>query len=152
MNRNYTTDPYGNIAVPNLRAGFVAGYADKLPVILGEGVVREIAREIADDIISDARTVHGPVVWITGNSYMPPMRSIPAAESVWDAENNRDGELFAWLVEMVEAHLTEAGVLLEAPDYDNALYAVDLKRWQYKDDAEAEAADDLNDQWEPRTE
>ena len=147
MSRHYTTDPYGNIAVPNLRAGFVAGYVDKLPVILGGRVVRRIAREIADSIIEDARTEPGPVVWITGNAYVPPLRSIPQAEYVWQAENNEDGELFAWLTEMVEDHLSAASVLLECPDYDNALYAVDLRRWQYRDTDEP--VEDLNEEWEP---
>lgn len=148
-NRNYTTDPYGHIAVPNLRAGFVAGYADRLPEILGEGKVREMALETAEDITHDARAAHGPVVWITSNRYMPAMRDIPDAERVWQADNNRDGELFAYFVSVVGEKLSENNVALECPDYDNALYAVDLNRWQYRDTDEP--ADDLNDEWEPRT-
>lgn len=149
--KDYTTDFHGNVAVPNLRAGFLADYAEKLPVILGAGVVRKLAIELADEITQDARTVHGPVVWITGNAYMPPLRDLAQAEIVWQAENNRDGELWAWFVEMVEGTLRDNDVALECPDYDNALYAVDLQRWQYREDTETTDAEDLNDEWEPRT-
>lgn len=176
----YTTDPYGHIAVPNSHAGFVAGYADKLPVVLGGGRVREMAREVADGIIEAARNLEGPVVWITGNAYVPPLRDITAAEYVWQADNNRDGELWAWFAEMVDDRLQAASVLMECPDYDNALYAVDLQRWEYRDypvcrgcggrleetdqypevgyvhadDADdthlPDLDDDLNSEWEPR--
>jgi hypothetical protein len=121
-------------------------------------MVRKMARELADAIISDARTVHGPVVWVTSNQYMPPMRSFPSAEYVYQADNNRDGELFAFMVELVEDHLNSANVLLESPDYDNALYVVDLNRWQYKErqfstpyfpSVPDDDSDDLNDEWEP---
>jgi hypothetical protein len=104
------------------------------------------ARKVADAIIEDARTVHGPVVWITGNSYMPPMRSITAAETVWQAVNNDDGELWASFTELVESYLQKADVALECPEWDNALYAVDLRRWAYREDP---TGDDLNDEWEP---
>lgn len=113
---------------------------------MDDATVRGLAREIADSIISDARTLHGPVVWVTGNSYVPPMRSFPQAETVWQSEENNDGELFAFLVEEVERHLDEANVYLTSPDYDNALYAVDTNRWEYDEDA---TGDDLNDEWRP---
>ena len=90
---HYTRDPYGHIAVPNRARGFVAGYVEALPYVLGEGTVRRLARELADSIISDARTVHGPVVWLTGNACVPPIRSFLAAEYVYNADNIRDGEL-----------------------------------------------------------
>jgi len=101
---------------------------------------------VADSIIQEARTLEGPVVWITGNSYMPPLRSIDLAEMVYQADNNDDGELFASFAELVESHLSDANVMLECPEYDNALYAVDLNRWQYRDDDSP--VDDINDEWE----
>lgn len=107
--------------------------------------LQDKAHKVADAIIADARSVHGPVVWITGNSYMPPLRALPSAEAVWQADNNDDGELWASFTELVEKHVTKAGVLIECPDYDNAVYAVDLKRWQHRDDP---AGDDINDDWE----
>ena len=104
------------------------------------------ARTVADAIIADARTLHGPIVWITGNNYMPPLRAVPAASAVWDADNNDDGELFARFVELLEGYLQEADVLLECPEWDNALYAVDLKRWKFLEhDA---TGNELGDEWE----
>ena len=120
--------------------------------------VHKLARELANDIIEEVHSVPGPVVWLTGSSYLPPLRSFTTAERVWDADNNRDGELWAWFVEMVEDHLSAANIALECPDYDNALYAVDLKRWQYKEptfttpgfpSVPDDLPDDLNDEWEP---
>jgi len=147
---NYTTDFCGHIAVPNLRAGFLTGYADPLPVILGGGKVRELAREVADAIIEAARHSSVPVAWITSNQYMPPLRDITAAETVWQAANNDDGELWAWFTEMVEDRMSAANVALECPDWDNALYAVDLNRWQYRDEIpDDEQNSSLNDEWEP---
>jgi hypothetical protein len=143
--RDYTTGNDGNPAIPATRS---YNRTIGLPYVLGAEMVREIADNIANDIIEDARTVHGPVVWVTGNSYMPPFRSFDMADRVWNAENNDDGELFAFLVETVDSRLQDAHVLLECPEYDNALYVVDLNRWQYREDA---AGDDLNDEWEPRT-
>lgn len=149
MSSNYTTDSNGNPALP--ASGFSAwNRTEELPYVLGNDMVREIANDIANSIIEDARTVHGPVVWLTGNSYVPAFRSFDMAERVWNAENNQDGELFAFLVELVEDLLRAADVAMESPDYDNALYAVDLKRWQYVEEPTGDD-DDLNDEWEPRT-
>lgn len=125
---------------------------------LTDGQVRGIAGRIAGALISDARNNPGPVVWVTGNSYMPPFRSFDEAERVWNAEANADGELFAFLVELVEDHLNRASVILESPDWDNALYVVDLKRWQYIDDTTIQGEKrhnpdydewDINSEWEP---
>lgn len=120
-------------------------YTDPSPGPLADGEVRGIAGRLAGSIIADARASDQPVVWITGNSYMPPLRSFTEAERVWNAANNEDGELFAFLVEELERHLNAADVLMESPDCDNALYAVDMRRWQYVED---HAGDDLNDEWE----
>lgn len=145
MSSNYTTDSHDNPAKLATRS---YDRTIGLPYVMGEGMVREIANDIANSIIEDARTVHGPVVWLTGNSYVPAFRSFDMAERVWNAENNDDGELFEFLVELVEDRLRDADVAMESPDYDNALYAVDLKRWQYVEDP---MGDDINDEWEPRT-
>jgi hypothetical protein len=153
MSDNYTTDAYGRIAVPSVTR---YGYTDTLPYVLGDGRVREIAEEIAGSIIQDARNVEGPVVWITGNSYMPPLRSVTQAERVYQADNNHGGELWTYLVETLEALLERANVYLGSPDYDNALYAVDMRRWQWvdPDDPQNNDTDDLNLEWEriPETE
>lgn len=141
---NYTTDFYGNPAYP--AESHYLSRPQRAPYILGAGNVRKAAHEIARSIIRDARASTTPVVWVTSNRYVPPMRDFNAAEYVNDAENNSDGELFAFLVELVEDELGMAEVTLEAPEWDNALYAVDLKRWQFREDAAD--AEDLNDEWE----
>jgi hypothetical protein len=101
------------------------------------------ALEDAKWAIEAARLSDTPIVWITGNSYMPPIRSIPNAEECYKEDDG--GEAFELYVEAFEEALTEADVLLDAPDWDNALYVVDLKRWTYTEDEEGE---DLNDDWE----
>lgn len=111
--------------------------------------IEPVARRIAGSIIEDARALEGPVVWITGNSYMPPGRSIIEAEQVWQSRMNDDGEAYAALWEEVERHLSDGNVILECPEWDNALYAVDLARWQYREDGES--SDDLNGEWEEIT-
>lgn len=145
MSTDYTTDGNGAIAVPTTISTYTR--VESLPIIIGYGTVRRYAQYIAESIAEDARSNPGPVVWVTGNSYFPAFRSFSLAERVWDAENNDDGELFAFLVEETERLLSDMNVALESPEYDNALYAVDLSRWQYRDDTEE--ADDLDDEWEP---
>ena len=125
---------------------------------LTDRTVRKLARELADSIIEEVHSLPGPVVWLTGNSYIPPMRSFPAAERVYQSVSNDDGELFEWFGDLVRGHLDAASITLECPDYDNALYAVDLKRWQYRDPTFSDPnfpsvpddyGDDLADEWEP---
>ena len=118
------------------------------PRIMTDALIRAAARDIADSIIADARNSgDDPVVWVTGNRYMPPMRSFSQAEEVYDDPRDGDGEKFAWLVELVEGMLSEADVALECPDWDNALYAVDLARFKYRED---ESGESLQDDWIPR--
>lgn len=136
---HYTTNWYGDIP-------------SDYPRILGNGAVREAAQSIAEGMTEAARTQPGPVVFVTGNSYVPALRSYPQAERVWNAENNADGGLFAFVLgEELERLLSAADVYLGAPDYDNALYVVDLRRWQSSgtwDNFDGYYADDLNAEWE----
>jgi hypothetical protein len=148
MSLHYTTNGYGEIATP--RAESWPSYALALPYVLGDGRVWEMAEELAGYIIADVRTVEGPVVWLTGNAYMPPLRSFPIADRVWNAMNNRDGELFAYFAEVLEEKLTEAHVYMGCPDYDNSLWACDLKRWAFREDADD--AENLEDMFERRAE
>jgi hypothetical protein len=104
-----------------------------------------VAREIAGSIADSARlSGDDPIAWVTGNRYMPPLRSFPAAEAVW--QDDTDGQDFDYLTELVEAKLSEAGVALECPEHDNALYAVDLRRFEYSEDPEG---DTLQADWRP---
>lgn len=92
----------------------------------------------------------GPIIWLTSNNYMPPLRSLDACERVWQLD--RDGELFATMVESLERALDESRVYMAAPEYDNALYVVDLERWEHIDEEDMpEGADDLADEWKKRS-
>lgn len=115
--------------------------------------IRRIAAGIAESIIEDARTSGpDPIAWVTGNSYMPPLRSFGAAEDVWQHPANEDGEAFGYLVEELERLLADADVALEAPEYDNSLYAVDLRRFEYADREDGEDdGETLQDDWVPVT-
>jgi hypothetical protein len=113
--------------------------------------IRQAAREIADEIIESARNSgDDPVAWVTGNRFMPPMRSFAVAEEIWQSSASTwaDGELFAELAELVESHCGEANIYLACPDYDNAYYAVDTARFEYK---ESEAGETLQDDWKAIT-
>lgn len=108
----------------------------------------------AADAIEIARVEPGPVTFITGNSHMPPLRAFGHAEDVWQAvfeHDATDQQWEAWetYAETFERTLEDASVYLACPDYDNALYVVDLARWQYRD--EADDAETLTDEWEPVT-
>jgi hypothetical protein len=111
--------------------------------------IQRSARDIADGIISSARkSGDDPISWVTGNSYMPPMRSFAAAEKIWQSDAGNYGELFASLVELVESHCEEAHVYLACPDYDNAYYAVDMARFEYE---ESGTGENLQDDWKAIT-
>ena len=100
---------------------------------LADARIEAAATEIAESVTEAARgSGSDPIAWVTGNAFMPPLRSFAAAERIW--QDSPDGEGFARLDELVEAKLGEAGVALECPDYDNALYAVDLRRFEYVED------------------
>lgn len=111
---------------------------------LTKATIEDYARQIADEITAMAR-VSGddPIMWVTGNNYMPPMRSFTLAERIWQDEGT-DGEDFAYLCEEVERILGENNVALECPEYDNALYAVDLARFEYVEDSNG---DTLQSEW-----
>jgi hypothetical protein len=106
---------------------------------------RAAAREIADEVIEAARNSGSdPIVWVTENHYMPPIRSFAAAEKIW--QTDRTGDVLEFLIEETERLLSAADVAMECPDYDNALYAVDLKRFAYVEDPNGE---NLQDDWKP---
>lgn len=106
-----------------------------------------LTSEIAEEIISAARNSGDePVVFVTGNSYMPPARSFSAMEEIWQEDYERDEPVFDWVWELVEEKVEEANVYLGCSDYDNALYAVDMNRFQFNE-SDTEATD-LQDEWE----
>jgi hypothetical protein len=114
--------------------------------------IEDIAKSIAEDMIGSARDSVTPVCFVTGNSYVPSLRSYPQAETVWQAayddNDDTDPDLFGYLYELLEDILEEADVYLGQPEYDNSLYVVDLRRFQAIEDPEN--AETLNGEWEAK--
>lgn len=106
----------------------------------------QTAEQTAAYVIDMARTsLDEPVVFVTGNSYMPPARSFAGADLIYGA----DLDLWELYWDLVQDKLSEAQVYIACPDYDNAIYAVDLRRWQWRDIDEY--LENLSDEWEPWT-
>jgi hypothetical protein len=107
--------------------------------------IEQAVSAISSNMIEVARASTEPVAFVTGNSYMPPLRSYSEAEAVWHYDGDHGTGDFELVVEGVESALSKANVLLSAPEYDNALYVVDLARWEsVEDDIDG---DSLNDEW-----
>jgi hypothetical protein len=90
-----------------------------------------------------------PIVWITSNAYFPPLREVGSADlyysgSFWNPS-------YSWMAyaETFEECLEAANIYLGSPEYDNCLYCVDMRLWQFRDDLEAEEADSLDEEWQP---
>jgi hypothetical protein len=117
--------------------------------IAAEEGVRRAAKRIADSIIADARNIEGPIVWVTGNSYMPPLRSFSDAEEVYQGRYPENGGgYWEFLVEELERLLSDAGVILDCPEDDNALFAVDARRWEFDEEMyRSEEMHDLSDEY-----
>lgn len=96
----------------------------------------------AVDYVRDAGE-HDPIVWLTGNSYMPSLRAWGNAETVWQLDD--DGEAWIHYAETFEAMLENHNIYVDCPEWDNALYAVDLTRWEYRESEEEGL--DLQDDW-----
>lgn len=89
---------------------------------------RQLAMLVARDVIAPhARSADVPVVALTGNSYMPPIRDISEVESVWQADDS--GDVFSHFIECLESALDQEDIIMGTPDYDNMLYVVDTRRW-----------------------
>jgi hypothetical protein len=123
--------------------------------------IRILAGQIAGDMISAARASgHAATAWVTGNSYLPALRSYPQAELVWQASYPSDADgrypsntaLGYWdtLDAKVERLLDAASVYLGSPEDDNSLYVVDLRRFEARDDYDD--AENLQDEWVPVSE
>lgn len=109
--------------------------------------INAVARKVADFIIGEARGSGEPVVFVTGNSYFPPMRSFASMDDLWHESESA----FYAAVELVETLLSDADVYLDSPEYYNCLYAVDMKRFEFKDyyDPQNSNTDNINDEWQP---
>lgn len=105
--------------------------AQQLGFLIARDVIAPVAKESTE-----------PVVALTGNSYMPPIRDLEDVEAVYQADDN--GDIFSNLVEAIWSKLEELNVSLGEPDYDNMLYVVDTSRWQYVDHEDDNPNDDPN--------
>ena len=113
--------------------------------------VRILAQNVADSIITTARSSgDDPVAWVTGNSYFPPLRACPDAETAWQARFPELGDS-AWesywdfLNEEIDRLLEKADVWMDAGP-DGSLYVVDLRRFEY-DEENGEASQTLSGEW-----
>lgn len=105
-----------------------------------------LATTDAAEAIEIARTSgNESVVFITGNSYMPPLRAFGQAETVWKHDDNDEGELFAFYAEQFEKVLEAANVTLDCHPDDNSLYVVDMNRFERRDDADE--SETLSGEW-----
>lgn len=115
---------------------------------MSRNVAKRAANEIARQCIAAARgSGSDPIAWVTSNAMMPPLRWFDAAERIWQGTPPADCTAWESLTERVESLLAEAGVALECPDYDNALYVVDLRRFEYVDEEDREQDETLQDEW-----
>jgi hypothetical protein len=83
-----------------------------------------LSQEVVDNVRANE---HNSVQWMTGNHFMPPLRSLPEAERVYQEGTDDAWETFS---ERFFSALEEAQVYCAAPEYDNALYCVDLRVWE----------------------
>jgi hypothetical protein len=146
------TMAYGNPFKPVLTE-VPAHYAGSLAADEG---VRRAAREIAGSMIRAARdSGDEPVTFVTGNSYMPALRSYRAAEEIWQAAYPSGSygyaeRVFYWefLCGEVERLASEADVHIGYPEDDNSIYVVDISRFEYDEEA-AETSDTYSGDWKP---
>lgn len=131
------------LAVGTLMDGIYADLKDRALEL-----ARQVGWQIATYTIAPVAKNSGDVAieWLTGNSYVPPLRSLDECERVWQID--ADGALWEAMTEAIESRLIELRVEMAAPEYDNALYVVDLERFEYDEDADN--GDDLASGWKPR--
>lgn len=98
------------------------------------------------EIAPIARDSISAVSFITSNRYMPPLRDFSVSEEVYTMASDVPlADLWQAYVERLESKLEEERVYMAAPDYDNALYVVDLARFEYVEDAEGDSLEE----WRP---
>jgi hypothetical protein len=109
---------------------------------------REAAESVAAKLTERARrSGDEPVVFVTGNSYFPPLRSFPEFEALWQ-EEYASGDAFGFAVEILEDALNEADVYMGDTVYDGSLYVVDTARFEYDEQIDVEDyRETLSDEW-----
>lgn len=105
-------------------AEMVAGNLNADLMAAAQQAAKLIARDVIAPVARESKT---PVAELTGNSYMPPIRSLSDVETIYQADEN--GDVWEIFYEALEHALDEEGIKMGCPDYDNALYVVDTRRW-----------------------
>jgi hypothetical protein len=106
--------------------------------------VSQLAFLVARDVIAPAARDSGnePVVFITGNSMMPPLREVDSIERLWTLD---DADIFTDFMDALERALDERQIYMQSPEDDNSLYVVDLARWEFIEDSGDDGS--LSDCW-----
>lgn len=93
---------------------------------------------VRDVITPELRASDKPVVALTSNTYMPPIRDYGEVERLWQMD---ESDLFELFMESFEQKVNEANLIIGSPDFDNMLYGVDGNKWTWG----VEHTDDPND-------
>lgn len=142
----------------SLAAAWVAGRTvlamlhESIMTDLGYDIDQYAGLVVRDVIAPVARESEHPIEWLTSNRYMPAIRDLDRMDDFYTAIE--DGHVFAkmahdvWvmLVEAIESECEKQQIFMASPEWDNALYVVDLKRWEL---SENEDGDNMNDDWVP---
>lgn len=105
----------------------------------------QFAKLFARDVIAPvARESTEPVVFITGNRFMPPLRDFEEVDEIYHMSD----DVFSTFFEAFEDTLAREMIFFGTPEDDNCHYVVDHKRWTYVGDDE-NLGPSLNDEWAP---
>jgi hypothetical protein len=111
---------------------------------------------VRDHIAPQVRASDEPVCWLTSNNFMPPIRAIDRMDDIWNATSTHGNywrdmadDIWVAVCETIELELERNYIYMTSPEWDNALYAVDLKRWEHVERDEDNDGDTLNDDWVP---
>jgi hypothetical protein len=84
-----------------------------------EQEICDAARVIADAITVAARTSgDDPVAWVTGNAYMPPLRSFGSAEAIWQ---DRDDDAWEMPTELLYYNISPPKEWMASPNNANTM-------------------------------
>lgn len=100
--------------------------SERITEELQQSVIQFAGLFVRDVIGPELAASDSPVVTLTSNSYMPPIRDYAEVERLWTLDN---GDVFETFMETFEQKLNEYNFIVGSPDYDNMLYGIDLNRW-----------------------
>lgn len=88
---------------------------------------------VRDVIKAELDRATSPVVTLTSNAYMPPIRDYAEVDRLWCIDQ---ADVFSLFIETFERKLSEMNIHVGSPDYDNMLYGVDDNKWNYIGDTD----------------